>query len=1116
LTASSICVAQPAPVGSTPGGVGNSPAASPTAVLEAPPAGRLSVAGGESAWDRLVYVPFRNLQQTLAGEGAVAIVPLRLLNEWWGRLQTLEARQREESDLVGAGLAEARYAIRLDGDLARIEAELFIRVLAADRLSLPLRFGTAALGELSCADQRVWLRAVGDGEYEVRLPEPGAYRVRFEMAARVQTTPNGREIHLEIPRSVTTSVQLTVPGAEQAFEVEPAAAAVETRVAEGVSLWTARLAATGSLTARWRPRATAAPVLDALATVKNVTQVRLGDGLIQTDSRLDYQILRGSLGQVQVRAPQGARIIEVTAPGLKSWNVAPDEQGQTISVELLESESKRLPVRVLTESTLPSDTFAVAGLTEAGLPQGVHAGGGWRENGLVTVSCSADLALVIEKQQGLIRVEPVEVPPELALPDALAWRYFNTGFELLMTARPVEPRIQSQRRSQVVFREAGWELIEDFQLQVERASVFELRFGLPEGLVIDGVEGDSVKSHQVVGEPRELVVTLRDGLRGEVRLRVTGRRRLDAQEMAPQTLTLLTPRLAVRDRGEVWAAAAENLELVFDDRSVERLQPATAPPAGLPSGTRWLAGWLFPSLPEFTWNMSRRSPRWGATVATIVRVRRDLAEIETWVAGAVQYAALDTFRLAIPENLADSLRVVPGSPQTPPIRQQAREEGAPPGWVYWKIVLQRPVLGPFQLNLRADQKLGLPPGARQLQFAVAPIRVQSGGLDGTDTLANPTSVEGQVVVQRDRTLSVGAEADQGLESIDLRELTLLPSEGDLAFRYGSQPEDLGQPQALALTVMQLEIQPVLETLVAKAVLEAVVTEDSKVTCRMRYELRSSERQRLDLVLPKDSIPLDAVVAGKRVELERAPAESPDKRWDAYQIPVIRNRTAEEPFVIALIYQTPYNPRPLTGRGGNLQIHVPRLGKGAGEEGVVIQQLRAAVWVPQEFGLVGVPQGFTAVHPAQLSWLQGALGHTTDTEDLDRWFGGGGAGLYSFQPSGRAYEYARLGEIPAITVPYWKTSFFTLWISGALFAAGGVLTKTSWSNRVWIVLLVTLGLSLLSLQSRDLVVHLLGAARFGLGATLAWWIVQGLMGVRGPRDPDTSPVNVPPTVLPGNP
>jgi len=558
------------------------------------------------------------------------------------------------------------------------------------------------------------------------------------------------------------------------------------------------------------------------------------------------------------------------------------------------------------------------------------------------------------------------------------------------------------------------------------------------------------------------------------------------------------PRGVVRDRGQVWTAAAQNLELVFDDRVVERLQAATSPPGNPPSGTRWLAGWEFPSLPEFTWRMSRRSPRLSATVATTVRVRRELAEVETLLAGVVQYAGLDTIRLAIPESLADSLQVMAADVQTPPVRQQGREEGGEAGWVFWKIVLQRPVLGAFQLRLRADQKLSLPAGARQTSFSVSPVRLRTGGLEGTETVVIPTSVEGQVVVQRDRTLSVGAEADAGFESIDLRELTLLPPEGDLAFRYYSQPEGLTVPQSLSLAATQLEIQPVLETLVSKGVIEAVVTEDAKVTCRMRYELRTSERQRLDLELPKDSVPLDAVVDGKRVELERAPVESTDKRWDAYQIPVSRNRSADQPFVMALIFQAPYNPRPLPGMGGNLQVNIPRLGRNGAGEGVVIQQLRAAIWVPQEFGLVGVPDGFTAVRPATLEWLEGARGFTTDTSGLDSWFGTGGAGLYSFQTAGRAYEYSRLGETAALTVPYWKTNFFTWWISGTIFAAGVVLTATSWTNRVSILLMGALGLALVSLQARELVVHLLGAARFGLIAAFAWWCVQGLRHLRVPR------------------
>ena len=149
----------------------------------------------------------------------------------------------------------------------------------------------------------------------------------------------------------------------------------------------------------------------------------------------------------------------------------------------------------------------------------------------------------------------------------------------------------------------------------------------------------------------------------------------------------------------------------------------------------------------------------------------------------------------------------------------------------------------------------------------------------------------------------------------------------------------------------------------------------------------------------------------------------------------------------------------------------------------------------------------------LSWLQGAVGYAAETEDLDRWFGEGGGGLYAFQPAGRAYQYVRLGEIAAVTVPYWKTNFFSWWISGAIFAAGVVLTKTSWSNRVSILLLSWLILALLSLQSRDLVVHLLGAARFGLVAACAWWVVQGLRGVRAPRDREPSRGGGPPTASP---
>jgi hypothetical protein len=47
-----------------------------------------------------------------------------------------------------------------------------------------------------------------------------------------------------------------------------------------------------------------------------------------------------------------------------------------------------------------------------------------------------------------------------------------------------------------------------------------------------------------------------------------------------------------------------------------------------------------------------------------------------------------------------------------------------------------------------------------------------------------------------------------------------------------------------------EVQEVVETVVAQALIEAVVTQDKTVTFRCRYRLKTSERQRLELELPK--------------------------------------------------------------------------------------------------------------------------------------------------------------------------------------------------------------------------------------------------------------------------
>jgi hypothetical protein len=412
--------------------------------------------------------------------------------------------------------------------------------------------------------------------------------------------------------------------------------------------------------------------------------------------------------------------------------------------------------------------------------------------------------------------------------------------------------------------------------------------------------------------------------------------------------------------------------------------------------------------------------------------------------------------------------------------------------------MQRELTGRVPIRVRYDLK----PEQKDKtsQIAVEPLRVLDapGKTDASPRIA-PAAVSGEITVQKDRSLSVSAKADDGgdaLEPIDVRELTLLAQDGNLAFRYFKQPSKLSDPFKLGLTATRHEIQEVVETVVAQALVELVVTEDKVATYRCRYRLKTSERQRLAVELPKDAEVLDTFVGGKRADLEKDASRQPGKDREAFTINVARATPSDQPFVLSIVFRVPFKENPLRGSGGNLALPFPRLG-GAAREGhatVALQQLRVAAWVPKDFVLVGAPRDFTPQQPTRLHLWSGAVGFSTSTAPLETWFGdtsGPGATGFAFTPSGRAYTYERLGPADTIEVSYWKTSWFTWWISGTLLVIALILAYTSWENRLSIILLVAFGCAMYALYDADQVLNGVAAARWGILAMLVFWFIHAL-------------------------
>ncbi|HEY3965744.1 MAG TPA: hypothetical protein VGM05_14395 [Planctomycetaceae bacterium] len=1063
-------------------------------------------------WERLIYLPYKNLKQVFEKEGAAVFMPYAQFLKMWDKSRPVDPRVPGKPP-VNAVITEAAYAGKISGDVALLEVQFTVQVLGKPWVEVPIRFGEAAIGKMTASDEKVLLQATGNGAYTLLFPKAGEHQVKLELSTRVRTSPDGRSLELDCPPAGITTFDLTVPAGDQTVEITPVAIVTPQAGDDKTTHIKAHLGATSKIAARWRPRLSTAPVMEVLATVHNTLDVRIADGLVHTHATLVYQVLRGQVDQLRIGVPLDHRILDVTGVGLKAWKAAKEDKMQVVTVDLLGGDSKSIAVEVHTERPVPDGPVELVGIDDAGVYRGIHALGESRENGIVVVSQSADLSLTVQEQSGLVRIEPAEVPEPLRRPESQYYKYYTPKIRLQAAVKPVEPRLLVDQRTQLVFRDDELQLTSQASYTVEKAGVFELRFKLPEGLKVDRVDCEQMKEFQTPDGEQLLIVALREKTLGHIAVTITAHRALDAADKESHPLPLVEPLATARENGVIFVYAPESLEVIADEKGVQGAQP-TRPDGSVPqqvATSRLAAAWSYTRRPEIPVRTERKPTRLTAAVATTINVRQDLTEVTTFVNYLVQFAGIDTFRLAVPEQFAAQVQIESADPAGLPLKQKSRADAAEDGWVVWTVVTQREVTGRVPLRVRYDLKPEQTDKIRKI--AVEPVRVlDTPGKTADAAAIVPAGISGELTVLKDRSLSVEASGDD-FEPIDVRELTLLPQEGNLAYRYFKQPEKLATPFKLELTATQHEIQEVVETVVAQALVEAVLTEDKVVTFRCRYRLKTSERQRLSIELPKDVEILDSFVAGKRVELEKDAGKAVSKDHDAFKINVARATPSDVPFVMALLFRAPFKENPLQGKAGNIQLLFPHLG-GEAEQGhaaVAIQQLKVALWIPRDFSLVGTPHDFTPEQDTRLNMTSGAVAFVASTTNIETWFNDTSSGLFAFTPAGRAYVFSRLGAADAIEVSYWRTNFLTWVVSATLFLVALVLSRTSWENRLTFVLLVAFGCAMWALKDADQTLNIVAAARWGILAGAAYWFIHALNRPKpayvqtrfNPADPSTA-------------
>ena len=1072
----------------------------------------------EKGVDRVIYLPFRDLWKVFEKQTSTVVLPYQ---------EYLDLKKRAEGvtppgQKVDAVITEANYVATVEQDLARIAVTLKINVLGKPWVELPLRFGEAAVGKVE-GGEKVVLRGTDNGAYSLMLGAAGEQTVKLELAARIKTSPDGREFSLDCPTVGITTFEIVIPEEGQSIDVTPKVVTLPAKSEGEETRFKASLGSTNRIAARWYPKASMKPEMDLLTSVTNRTKVTLEDGLVHHDAYLTYDILRGTLTELRLAVPKSHRILDVTADArLKGWQVKQEPSRQLVTVELLAPHEGKLNLEVHTEDKQPTEAFDVAGTTDTAVVHGIHALDTVRESGQIAIRQSGDLTLTVVEQQGVTRIDQAELDDRLKGEGVLGFKFYNPKLTLKVQARPIEPRMIVEHAALVAFLDDEIRTESTLSYTVDRAGVFQLQFKIPDELVIDLVESPAMKERNIDTTAKVLTVSLREKTLGAIRLVVRGHRPYVAgKAMGELVLPILEPVGVERETGTVQVYARESIEVITNETGLVSAQPVPVAAAARYNDAPINSTWSFTRRPvTIPVTTARKPTRLSATVATKGTVRPELTDVETRVRFLVEYSGIDTFRLMTPAAVKDRVQITAAPGASVAIKQQTAADPQD-GWNTWTIVMQREVTGPVEFLVSYDLKPGaLAAGAesdgaaRGSQLSI----VRPLGYEKGDQKTPLSHVEGEIAVFKDEAIAVSAKATGGdVEPVDVRELELLPKDGTLAFRYYDQPDDKAIDVAIQQT--KFDIQKVIPTIASRGLVEVVIGEGQDATYRARFQLKTTERQRLLVQLPLGLQLIGVYVGDTEVRLEKAEIGEKQKlgdNWEPFWLNVIRKGRAEDEFVVTFHFQWSVNPPLGESRGGRGSLQLPLPVFGAAEARVPVQQEKVAVYVPRKYSLVGNPDQF--VLEDRPNWREAIFGSGPAPSSSRSCEGfitaGGGASLAPLPTEGRdVFVYSNLGGAAEIRITWWHKVTVAVVLSIVVALLGLVLIRTTWENKLTVLLIALFAATLYGLKDQHALAHGLTAARYGIALLLGMWIVHALLGTPRGAPPESRPPVPPPAPPP---
>jgi hypothetical protein len=372
---------------------------------------------------------------------------------------------------------------RVDDDLANLELEIDLSLLAPGEAWFPLGVDSPIIGSAREGEKELELRSAERGQWEVRLQGTGQHRLRFELKVPVNVSLDRKHLTMAIPEALSTYFELIVPRPVQEVEVASGGSVGMMVVPGGRSTrLSAHLSPRSRLILDWTDEANSGSPPPPLLAAQVEIQIDPDLDAVTTRSSWVIRCVRGIARRLEIRLDE-QDVVQILK--LEDQFLVPAIERNVLTIPLGEAmrpgETRHLFLD--TRRTFPPNaprTFAFSGFPLSNAAE---------QSGAIAITQSANLWINVTKAQGLHRIDPRELPADLRFRPGtgIAYQFLDHPYKLGLGIESSPPLYRSETSTRMVLDAQTAQVDTTVQVQRVRGRLFEIEIVVPAGLQMTSV-----------------------------------------------------------------------------------------------------------------------------------------------------------------------------------------------------------------------------------------------------------------------------------------------------------------------------------------------------------------------------------------------------------------------------------------------------------------------------------------------------------------------------------------------------------------------------------------------------------------------------------------------------